>query len=225
MGPHNFQKHNIRYPRPFAPHQSSTSTASSTFPSNSGSACAWASAPPTLFPSFFSPALHASFPEPPSPSLSPHYQSSPTFFQRDITPCASYEMGRLFDASMSTSHSHSYERQEEEYSPLNRQPGTLPYSNTSMSPTVWFMPFIALLYPVLTLSTLFLLSLLCSYSLYSVLTLATLFLLSLLCSYSLYSVLTLSTVFLLSLLCSYSLYSVLTLSTVFLLSLLCSYSG
>lgn len=135
MGPRNFQKHNIRYPRPFALHKSSTSTASSTVPSHSGSACAWASAPPTLFPSFFSPALHASFPEPPSPSFSPHYQSSPTsFFQRDITPSASFEMGRLFDASMSTSH--SCDRQEEEYSPLNRQIGTHPHSNTYMCPSV-----------------------------------------------------------------------------------------
>ena len=128
MGPHNFQKHNIRYPRSFT----STSTASSTFPSHSGSSCAWATAPPTLFPSFYSPALHSTYPELPSPSISPHYQSSPTFFShRDITPTTSCEIGRMFDSSMSGSL--SCEAQEEGNSPLGRQTGTHHRSNIFMS--------------------------------------------------------------------------------------------
>ena len=126
MGPHNFQKHNIRYPRPLASASNSTSTAPSTVPSHSGSTCAWAAGPPTLFPSYYSPVLLSSCPGPelPSPSLSPHYQSSPTSFfsQRDITPTTSYEMGRLYDLSMTASL--SCEAQEEDVSPLTRHPGT-----------------------------------------------------------------------------------------------------
>ena len=126
MGPHNFQKHNIRYPRPLASASNSTSTAPSTVPSHSGSTSAWAAGPPTLFPSYYSPVLLSSCPGPelPSPSLSPHYQSSPTSFfsQRAITPTTSYEMGRLYDLSMTASL--SCEGQEENVSPLTRHPGT-----------------------------------------------------------------------------------------------------
>lgn len=124
MGPHNFQKHNIRYPRPLASVSTSTSTAPSTVPSHSGSTCAWAAGPPTLFPSYYSPVLQPSCPCPelPSPTLSPHYQASPTFFyQQDITPTTSYEMGRLYDLSMTASL--SCEGQEEDMSPLTKRPG------------------------------------------------------------------------------------------------------